>query len=41
MARMDAGMSGAHSDDPDRDFARMMIPHHQGAVEGARDAAGG
>jgi uncharacterized protein (DUF305 family) len=33
MARMDAGMAIAPSGDPDRDFARMMIPHHQGAVD--------
>jgi hypothetical protein len=33
MARMDAGMMVAPSGDPDRDFARMMIPHHQGAVD--------
>ncbi|HEX7489924.1 MAG TPA: DUF305 domain-containing protein [Anaeromyxobacteraceae bacterium] len=33
MARMDEGMAVAPTGDPDRDFARMMIPHHQGAVE--------
>ena len=33
MARMDAGMMVAPTRDPDRDFARMMIPHHQGAVD--------
>ncbi len=33
MTRMDAGMSITPSGYPDRDFARMMIPHHQGAVD--------
>jgi uncharacterized protein (DUF305 family) len=33
MRRMDAGMNVAPTGDPDRDFARMMIPHHQGAVD--------
>ncbi|HEY3595658.1 MAG TPA: DUF305 domain-containing protein [Polyangiaceae bacterium] len=33
MARMDVGMSVACTNDPDRDFAAMMIPHHQGAVD--------
>lgn len=33
MRRMDAGMAVAPTGDPDRDFARMMIPHHQGAVD--------
>jgi uncharacterized protein (DUF305 family) len=33
MRRMDAGMNAPPTGDPDRDFARMMIPHHQGAVD--------
>jgi uncharacterized protein (DUF305 family) len=33
MARMDQDMNVACTDDPDRDFAAMMIPHHQGAVD--------
>jgi uncharacterized protein (DUF305 family) len=33
MRRMDAGMTVPPTGDPDRDFARMMIPHHQGAVD--------
>jgi uncharacterized protein (DUF305 family) len=33
MVRMDAGMEITPSGDPDVDFARMMIPHHQGAVD--------
>ncbi len=33
MDRMHAGMAIAPSGDPDVDFARMMIPHHQGAVD--------
>jgi len=33
-ARMHAGMMNARfTGDPDRDFARMMIPHHQGAID--------
>lgn len=36
MVQMDAGMCIAPSGDPDRDFARAMIPHHQGALEMAR-----
>jgi uncharacterized protein (DUF305 family) len=33
MMKMDAGMAVAPTGDPDRDFARMMIPHHQGAID--------
>src|SRR5665811_1490526 len=37
MDRMDAGMMAAKpTGDPDRDFAAMMIPHHQGAIDMAR-----
>ena len=33
MERMDHSMGMSYSGDPDRDFANMMIPHHQGAVD--------
>lgn len=36
MARMHHAMAIAPSGDPDRDFAAMMIPHHQGAIEMAQ-----
>ena len=37
MDRMDSGMRAAKpTDDPDRDFAAMMIPHHQGAIDMAK-----
>jgi uncharacterized protein (DUF305 family) len=36
MDRMHTGMAIAPSGDPDRDFAAMMIPHHQGAVDMAK-----
>src|SRR6266850_2441415 len=32
-ARMHAAMSVPFTGNPDRDFARMMIPHHQGAID--------
>jgi len=35
-ARMHDGMEIARSGNIDRDFVRMMIPHHQGAVDMAR-----
>jgi len=37
MERMDAGMMAAKpTGSPDRDFAAMMIPHHQGAIDMAK-----
>ena len=36
MEHMHRDMSIVPSDDPDRDFAAMMIPHHQGAVDMAK-----
>ena len=33
MDKMMAGMTIASSHDVDRDFAAMMIPHHQGAID--------
>ncbi len=36
MSRMHTAMTIAPTGDPDRDFAAMMIPHHQGAVDMAR-----
>ena len=37
MAKMMADMHApGYSGNPDRDFLKMMIPHHQGAVEMAR-----
>ncbi len=37
MTSMDQGMDNASmTGDPDHDFAAMMIPHHQGAVDMAK-----
>jgi uncharacterized protein (DUF305 family) len=37
MDRMDSAMMAAKlKNDPDRDFAAMMIPHHQGAIDMAK-----
>jgi len=37
MDRMDSSMMAVKlTDDPDRDFAAMMIPHHQGAIDMAK-----
>ncbi len=36
MRRMDEAMAVPHSGNPDRDFAAMMIPHHQGAIDMAK-----
>jgi uncharacterized protein (DUF305 family) len=37
MDQMDSGMMAAKpTGDPDRDFAAMMIPHHQGAIDMAK-----
>jgi uncharacterized protein (DUF305 family) len=33
MSRMHTGMNVPETHAPDRDFAAMMIPHHQGAVD--------
>ena len=36
MDRMTKDMAVPHTGDPDRDFAAMMIPHHQGAIDMAK-----
>ena len=36
MERMHKDMNIVPTGDPDRDFAAMMIPHHQGAIDMAK-----
>jgi uncharacterized protein (DUF305 family) len=36
MKVMDSGMAGAMTGSVDGDFATMMIPHHQGAIDMAK-----
>jgi len=36
IERMHKDMNIAPTGDPDRDFAAMMIPHHQGAIDMAK-----
>src|SRR5262245_29389002 len=36
MERMHKDMNIAPTGDPDRDFAAIMIPHHQGAIDMAK-----
>ena len=36
MSKMQASMPKDHKGDPDTDFARMMIPHHRGAIDMAK-----
>lgn len=36
MRHMQERMGGGMTGDPDSDFARMMIPHHEGAITMAR-----
>lgn len=36
MSKMQASMPKDHKGDSDTDFARMMIPHHRGAMDMAK-----
>lgn len=36
MSKMQASMAKVQKDDADTEFARMMIPHHQGAIDMAK-----
>ena len=36
MSKMQTSMPKDQKGDPDADFARMMIPHHQGAIDMAK-----